>query len=156
MAGSDNVVRGCFTPKKIDKELLCKVNFGHLFEFQIISTKMSEKEIIEGDTLASVNKEGYSMVKYPTPYNEFTCYKIVMPKSGIETSDFHFTTPCIVLSIQGEGKVSIKSSKEKDGITKDMKEGQSLFLVPHSYFTFKASDKGLHVYICTSQCLSVD
>lgn len=117
---------------------------------------MSVKDVMTGDKLACFEKQGYSLLQYPTPYNEFTCYSLELRSNGDKSCEFSFNSPSIALVIKGEGLVSIRKSKEKDEESFNIGEGQSFLFVPDTYYLFKSLDRGLHVYICTSQSLSLN
>jgi mannose-6-phosphate isomerase class I len=117
---------------------------------------MSVKEILTGDKLATFDEQGYSLLKYPTPYTEFTCYSLEMRTNLEKNPEFNFKYPSIALVIKGDGSVSMKKSKDKDSESFNIREGQSFLFVPGTYYLFNTLEGGLHVYICTSQSLSLN
>lgn len=117
---------------------------------------MADKEIMTGDKIATYEKHGFSLLKYPTPYTEFTCYSLSLRGDGDKSCEFNFSTPSIGIVIKGDGVVSIKKSKDKESESCNIREGQSFLFVPDTYYLFKSLEGGLHVYICTSQSLSLN
>jgi len=142
MAASDNVIRGCLTPKYIDKETLYKA----------LSYKMTYPTIHKGERLYTHDKDGFEAVKYPTSYEEFCCYKVEVGKHK-ETSDFTYQHPSIAIALKGEGTVLVKAKNDSEYKSHKIKEGESLFFLPDTDIKFSTDSEDLVVYISTSQSL---
>lgn len=101
----------------------------------------------------SHEKDGYEVVKYPTPYEEFTCVKIGIRQQEKETNSFNYNYPSICIVVQGEGSVAVKSETDENFVVQKVKEGESLFFLPKRNIKFKSLSDNFVVFLSTSQSL---
>jgi len=143
MAASDNVIRGCMTPKLIDKETLCRA----------LSCQMKNTTVISGEQLSTHKKDGFEVTKYPTAYEEFVCFKVEIKQKETETSPFVYPYPSIALVLKGKGTVSVKAINEHEYQSHQVNEGESIFVLPDSHIKFSSNDDEFVAYLSTSQSL---
>jgi len=144
MAASDNVIRGCLTPKYIDKETLSET----------LSYDMKNTVVLEGDKLYTHEKDGFQVVEYPTRYEEFTCRRVEINQPNKETSEFTYSYPSIALVLKGKGLISVKHKEDQEYVNHEFKEGESFLLLPESVVKFASQEAGeVALCITTSQSL---
>ena len=113
---------------------------------------MKKTVVLKGDEIYSHEKDGFELLKYPTPYEEFYCVKIEIKGKDKETSQLLFPCPTIAIVLKGKASLLVKSQEEKEYISHPIKQGESFYLLPESRIKFCAEEEEVIVYMATSQC----
>jgi len=113
---------------------------------------MGNTVILKGDHIHTHEKDGFELLKYPTPYEEFYCLKVEIKEKDKETNQLSFPGPSIALVLKGKGNVLIKAEEDKDYIKCPIKQGESFYFLPESQIKFCTEEEEVVVYITTTQC----
>jgi len=114
---------------------------------------MKNTVVLQGDELATHEKDGFEIVEYPTRYEEFTCKRVEIKQANKETCELAYSYPSVGLVLKGKGLLSVKNKEDKDFVTHECKEGESFLFLPDSIIKFTSHDNELSVCITTSQAL---